>query len=265
MLREGLRLYAYNQDLSHELGDIVIRHRRRAEHRVCRVGSEYVAPVEETLRRSDRSVLHASRGMDVHGEAELPHYLLMRCVSEMKGGKGRTSLGTALTGCYSTLLGSSEGRALKTALGHGTGKTYLDLLLSMVGEAEDPHSPQGAGSGRGHRSRLALGREGPDLLLQDTHRPSPQGDPGGADRPGVGAAQGGDRRRRQGAPVAAWPHHQPVTASWLRWRSIGCCGRYAGLFVPTTRRSTLSPRTRCGSTTPTSSLWRAWRCATAWI
>lgn len=109
---------------------------------MCRVGSEYVAPVEETLRRSDRSVLHASRGMDVHGEAELPHYLLMRCVSEMKGGKGRTSLGTALTGCYSTLLGSSEGRDLKTALGHGAGKTYLDLLLSMVGESQDPKHPK---------------------------------------------------------------------------------------------------------------------------
>lgn len=142
LLREGLRLYAYNEDLSQELGAFVIRHRRRTDHRVFHVGSEFTDTDKVAARRADRSVLHAANGIDVRGDAELPHYLLMRCVSEMKRGKGRSALGTALTGCYSTLLVSAEGKALTKKLGEGVGKTYLDLLLGMVGRDKDPGHPK---------------------------------------------------------------------------------------------------------------------------
>lgn len=143
LLREGLRLFVYNSDLSCELGALVIRHRRRTEHRLFRVGNEYQAGADRIRERPDRHVLHAAPGVDVLGEGELPHYLLMRCVSEMKGGKGRSSLGSALTGCYSTLIDSSEGRAVKTRLG-GTevGGMYLDLLMRMVGQKQDPKHPK---------------------------------------------------------------------------------------------------------------------------
>jgi len=61
----------------------------------------------------------------------------------MKGGKGRSSLGSALTGCYSTLIDSSEGRAVKTRLaGTEIGKVYLDLLMGMVNERQDPKHPK---------------------------------------------------------------------------------------------------------------------------
>jgi hypothetical protein len=80
--------------------------------------------------------------MDVRGDAELPHYLLMRCVSEMKQGRGRSSLGTALTGCYSTLLQSADGRSIQKKLGDGVGRVYLDLLLKMVGEDKDAAHPK---------------------------------------------------------------------------------------------------------------------------
>jgi hypothetical protein len=73
----------------------------------------------------------------------LPHYLLMRCVSEMKGGKGRSSLGSALTGCYSTLIDSSEGKSVKTRLaGTELGKVYLDLLMRMVNQQQDSKHPK---------------------------------------------------------------------------------------------------------------------------
>lgn len=143
ILREALRLYTYNQDLSQELGVLVIRHRRRTDHRLVRIGSEFDAQTELVHKRPDRHLLHAAPGLDVRGEGELPHYLLMRCVSEMKQGKGRSSLGSALTGCYSTLLESAEGKTVRSKLVHGgDGSVYLDLLLGMVGAAQDPEHPK---------------------------------------------------------------------------------------------------------------------------
>ncbi len=143
LLRKALRLYVYNSDLSHELGKMVIRHRRRTEHRLFRVGMEYQPHTGDVRRRPDRHVLHAAPGVDVRGEGELPHYLLMRCVSEMKGGKGRSSLGSALTGCYSTLIDSSEGRTVRKRLTDtGLGKVYLDLLMRLVNARRDPKHPK---------------------------------------------------------------------------------------------------------------------------
>lgn len=143
LLREGLHLFVINADLSNELGTIVIRHRRHTEHRHFRVGSEYQSTVNGFNNRPDHHVLHAAPGLDVRGDGELPHYLLMRCVSEMKGGKGRSSLGSALTGCYSTLTHSAEGKAVKKRLTEASvGKVYLDLLMSLVGVRQDPKHPK---------------------------------------------------------------------------------------------------------------------------
>ncbi len=143
ILREALRLYAHNEDLSQELGAFVIRHRRRTEHRLVRVGSEYEQPSAVVRQRPDRSVLHAAPGLDVRGEAELPHYLLMRLVSLTKSERGRTSLGTALTGCYSTLHASAEGRTVAQNLkDHDPRATYLRLLRTMTTEARDVDHPK---------------------------------------------------------------------------------------------------------------------------
>jgi hypothetical protein len=142
-LREALRLYVFNADLSCELGKLVIRHRRRTDHRLFRVGNEYELDSVTTLSRPDAHVLHAAPGLDIRGEAELPQYLLMRCVSEMKGGKGRSSLGSDLTGCYSTLHESSEGRNIQSSLKESpVGRLYLALLSSMVSRREDPKHPK---------------------------------------------------------------------------------------------------------------------------
>lgn len=141
--RLGLLLFVANTDLSSELATIVIRHRRHTQHRAFLVGSEYERGVAAMSHRQDRNVLHGALGMDVEGDGELPHYLLMRCVSEMKQGKGRSSLGTALTGCYSTLLHSAEGKRVSAELASGSlGAVYFEALRASVGEAQDPQHPK---------------------------------------------------------------------------------------------------------------------------
>jgi hypothetical protein len=139
---EALRLYGYNADLSDEMGKVVVRHRRNTDHRVVRVGEEYGADNAAELR-PDRNVLHAADGMNVSGEAELPHYLLMRCVSELRGAGRRSSLGSALTGCYSTLLESAEGSAVqKWLVDHPDAARHFRLLLDMVNKKHDPAHPK---------------------------------------------------------------------------------------------------------------------------
>ncbi|MFM1770340.1 MAG: hypothetical protein RJA22_2869 [Verrucomicrobiota bacterium] len=142
-LREGLHLFASNADLSHELGQLIIRHRRRTDHRLFLVGAEYGQPADQRGRRPDAHLLHGAPGLDVRGEAELPQYLLMRCLSEVKGGRGRSSLGQDLTGCYSTLQTSAQGRRIRRFLDESPeAGRYLDLLFDLVNERHDPRHPK---------------------------------------------------------------------------------------------------------------------------
>jgi len=142
-LKEALYLDAYNADLSRELGKLVIRHRRQTDHRLFRIGIEYGQVPESPFIRPDGHILHAAPGLDIRGEAELPQFLLMRCVSEMKEGKGRSSLGSDITGCYSTLHKSAEGRRVKQSLKESqAGRLYLDLLFGMVNKRHDPKHPK---------------------------------------------------------------------------------------------------------------------------
>lgn len=142
-LKEALHLFAYNAALSRELGKLVIRHRRQTDHRLFLVGAEYGQELTPILSRPDGHILHAAPGLDIRGEAELPQYLLMRCVSGMKGGKGRSSLGSDLTGCYSTLHASAEGRRVQQSLNEShDARRYLDLLFDMVNRRHDPKHPK---------------------------------------------------------------------------------------------------------------------------
>ena len=139
--KQALRLYAFNRDLGQELGKLVVRHRRRTEHRLVRVGDEVTTEPAEVSQRPDARVLHASPGIDVRGAGELPHYLLMRATSELKQGKGRAALGSSLTGCYSTLFESAESKQFDKA-DSGRARQYIDVLKSLVGtedaDAEHP-------------------------------------------------------------------------------------------------------------------------------
>ncbi len=139
---QALLLYGYNADLSDELGKLVIRHRRTTAHRLVRVGSEFSASSDDVEKRPDRSFLHVSAGLNVEGEPELPHYVLMRAVSELKHGRGKTALGTSLTGTYSTLTYSNEGASLRRAMSDGNARFYFSILRGMVSERRDPAHPK---------------------------------------------------------------------------------------------------------------------------
>lgn len=135
--------YAHQVDLTAELAPLVIRHRRKTDHRAIKVGHEYGLPTAEVALRSDRNVLHAAAGVDVRGDGALPHYVLMRCVTESKGGKGRSALGSSLTGCWSTLFESSEGSKVRSRLGAtARGKRYLSLLEKLVNKDRDESHPK---------------------------------------------------------------------------------------------------------------------------
>ena len=112
LIREALRLYTYNCDLSQELS--VLWSSGTDERRTIADFGWARSSARSSILHSDRppSLTLRTRA-DVTGPGELPHYLLMRCVSEMKNGKGRSSLGSTLTGCYLTLLHSSKGRSLQ--------------------------------------------------------------------------------------------------------------------------------------------------------
>ncbi|MEP6672806.1 MAG: DEAD/DEAH box helicase, partial [Chthoniobacter sp.] len=142
-MQVALDLFAANGQLSKAQGRVVIRHRRTTNHRWVLAGSEFTAAAQERSARPDRHVLHAAPGLDATGDAELPLYLLMLCVSLMKEGKGKSSLGANLTGCYSTLHASQEGRELERLLrGSQEGQRYLKMLRGLVREQDDPQHPK---------------------------------------------------------------------------------------------------------------------------
>ena len=84
--------------LGGSLKAFVIRHRRDVSHRAWWVGREADPRSIEPGTRG--STLSWSPGLDVSGDAELVHYLMMRAVQEQKDGRGSTSLGADLGGSY---------------------------------------------------------------------------------------------------------------------------------------------------------------------
>lgn len=142
-LKAALVLFACNQELTAELGRVVIRHRRRADHRLFLVGSEFTSDRVAASTRPDRHVMHASNGIDVRGDAELPHYLLMRCIAELRQAGHKTSLGSAITGCYSTLFDSAEGKMLEAASAASeSARMRIDLLKGLADAQQDAAHPK---------------------------------------------------------------------------------------------------------------------------
>ncbi len=138
---QALRLFVRNLQLSRTLGSFVVRHRRGTLHRVVRAGREVEVPAAQLADRSDAHVLHAAPGLEVHGDAELPLYLIMRATSELEQGKRTASLGSSLTGCYSTFFESAESASFRRADKSATAATYVALLQDLVGgrEADAAH------------------------------------------------------------------------------------------------------------------------------
>ena len=123
-----------NQALSQSMRPLVIRHRRSSVHRRYWVGREY-PPKRNSLLRPDHSRLHLAPGQSLEPRDELVQYLLMKVVAALSRGRYRTTLGTALTGCYSTMWKSKEGQDAIDAAARGGQTGLMDLLNRLTGKA----------------------------------------------------------------------------------------------------------------------------------
>lgn len=132
----GVQLHDANQLLEAVMAPLIVRHRRRTEHRRYWIGREYPPDVSGQVSRPDRSQLHLAPGQPMPPHGELAQYLLMKVVAEMSRGRHRTTLGMDLTGCYTTLWQSREGsKAVETALQTGQ-HNLLNILKRITGHGQ---------------------------------------------------------------------------------------------------------------------------------
>ena len=127
--RKLMKVREAHTRLGDSLKPFLIRHRRDGSHRVWRVGREADPRAIEPAAR--RSGLRWSPGLDVSGDAELVHYLMMRAVQEQNDGRGSTSLGADLGGSYDFFCQSELGRMLPDATREAN--HYLGLVQRAVG------------------------------------------------------------------------------------------------------------------------------------
>ena len=132
----AVQLHDANLRLREVMAPLIVRHRRRTEHRRYWVGREYPADANGQAFRPDRSQLHLAPGQHMQ-DGELAQYLLMKVVAEISRGKHRTTLGMDLTGCYTTLWKSSAGcKAVESAL-QADQNDVLDILKRITGHGKE--------------------------------------------------------------------------------------------------------------------------------
>jgi hypothetical protein len=140
----AVHLQDANWRLHDVMAPLIVRHRRRTEHRRYWVGTEYPPAFNGHAFRPDRSQLHLAPGQPMPAHGELAQYLLMKVVAEISRGKHRTTLGMDLTGCYTTLWQSHEGyKAAETAL--QAGQPNLLAILKRIagyGQGDNPRDAQ---------------------------------------------------------------------------------------------------------------------------
>ena len=134
----AILLQAANTRLGEVMSALVIRHRRDTAHRRYRVGREY-PPVEKEPLRPDQHQLHAARGSALESDAELAQFLLMKVVASATRGRRKTALGMDVTGAYSTLWNSSEGRKAVSAATQNEAQAYFRILSKLTGGAGIPN------------------------------------------------------------------------------------------------------------------------------
>jgi hypothetical protein len=135
---EAIRLRETNSALGSIMRELIIRHRRDTGHRRYRVGHEY--PGRKGMPdRPDQHQLHAARGATLPGDAELAQFLLMKVVASATRGRRKTTLGMDVTGAYSTLWNSSEGRRALDAAEKNEAPPYSRLLARLTGGRRIPN------------------------------------------------------------------------------------------------------------------------------
>jgi hypothetical protein len=97
-LQAAMAVEAAHQNLMASLRPFLVRHLRDTQHRRWRIGCDASAALHDGERWAD--TLTWRPGLDVRGDGELLHYLMMRAMQESKQGHGTTSLGADLGGSY---------------------------------------------------------------------------------------------------------------------------------------------------------------------
>jgi hypothetical protein len=121
-----------NTALQKSMSRLVIRHRRNNEHRRYWIGRSYPRSAQQTLR-PDYNRLHYEPGQTLEPRDELAQYLLMKVVAQASRGRRKTALGTAITGCFTTLWESMEGRNAVAAAASGPDHGLLRILKRLTG------------------------------------------------------------------------------------------------------------------------------------
>jgi hypothetical protein len=135
----ALRLQQANAQLGEVMRELVVRHRRETAYRRYRVGHEFPPDKGESLR-PDQHQLHAARGSPLPSDAELAQFLLMKVVASATRGRRKTALGMDVTGAYSTLWNSSEGKKALSAAAQSDVRPYFSLLTELTGGSKVPNS-----------------------------------------------------------------------------------------------------------------------------
>lgn len=123
-----------HETLTASLRPFLVRHRRSVSHRRWWVGRN--ADLSSSQLSTQGSSMKWQPGLDVVGDAELVHYLMMRASHEQKGCKGATDLGADLGGSYAFFrenrLKSLEKHSLPSA------RPYLTLVdLATRGDSHE--------------------------------------------------------------------------------------------------------------------------------
>ena len=134
-LRALMNLRDAHVRLSRSLKPFLLRHQRDVSHRAWWVGR--VADPQSSEPPASGRALRWRSGLDVSGDAELVHYLMMRAVQEHKDGRGSTSLGADLGGSYAFFRESELGRMLPGR--NEEASRYLRLVERAVREDSHEH------------------------------------------------------------------------------------------------------------------------------
>ncbi|MDE0032287.1 MAG: DEAD/DEAH box helicase [Deltaproteobacteria bacterium] len=149
-LRSLMEVRAAHIRLGRSLRPFLLRHRRDDSHRAWLVGRE--ADPRSTASSARRGTLRWGPGLDVSGDGELVHYLMMRAVQEQKDGRGLTSLGADLGGSYAFFRDGELERMLQ---GHNErARHYLSLVERAVSGDSHEHPKVAVTAERAFRAWL---------------------------------------------------------------------------------------------------------------
>jgi len=132
----ALDLEQRNLELRRHLRPFVIRHQHPRGYREHFVGNQ------AALTDGHGSPTFSwFPGMEVRGDAELPHYLMMRAVALAKEERGLPNLGAEMTGSYRHLV---ETAAVWRKLAEADSpllREYRSVLKEMIGNRTEVHDP----------------------------------------------------------------------------------------------------------------------------